>query len=143
MNTEERLKQAEELLRELKDTILDIWEYEIVEKVNSFLNPEINWSKVPIGTHIVGEDGSWYYYTGDVKHADANFTIPPQISHVHKSPWPTDGEQPDWVKDEDLIWSRDKDGNDFGPYFAKTIVWASTRKWFAALRLTDYRSDFE
>ena len=142
MSDEERLKEAEALLRELQDTVFDVWEEKTLKKVKDFLNPEpeIDWSEVPIGTRIINKKGNSCHYTGAAE-GYTTFTIPLQASHIHKCPWPTDGKQPDWVKDTDTIWCTGEGGYTYGPYPARQITWGTDSKWFAVLKLTTYRKD--
>ena len=152
MDTEERLKKAEELL----DSIIKNAEYECkmiapgspLDRARRFLNPEpeIDWDKVPVGTVIHVGDQSYRFsrVSHAVKtitsgyHPISDCTIPPQPSHIHKCPWPEDGKQPDWVNDDDLLVINDSDYT----YKARNILWDEIDEegdWFAVLRVAEYR----
>ena len=148
MSDKEKLAEAMKLLESLYDpSAMNGQDGQIIDStdlnnIHKFLNPEpeIDWDEVPIGTRIINKKGNSCHYTGAAE-GYTTFTIPPQASHIHKCPWPEDRKKPDWVKDADIIWCRDKGGYTYGPYPARQITWGTDSKWFAVLKLTTYRKD--
>ena len=153
MSDKERLAEAEALLREVDKMV---YSHGVTERIRTFLNHEsdIDWAKVPNGTTI-SQDGllnTFAYKNDDKTIIDscgdecliAGCTIPPQSSHIHKCLWPSDGNQPDWVKQDTQLLVKDSSYSaGYGLLLAYQVDWNLPRKWFAVLKPTSYRRDLE
>lgn len=152
MNTEDELKRAKELLKQVS-TKTDFHPlHDVLKEINEFLQADIEFEKMPVGTNLLIDGNSGYTFNAEYSDKSilvggrdhsilkSHVSLPGyQLSHIHKIKWPDSEKRPDFVEYNDtVILSESDDGTELYSMIAGLVNWDKKRAWFGIINVTEY-----